>query len=149
MTADSGGEQNTSAKKADNNVFDSIKDAVTRGIGLKCEYEEDGQKVQTYIKGNKVYMEGEIETEDKKGMFKGVIKDEKYYFWSDMSTQGMVISLKAIPTDEDTDLSMGETKIYSQDDIINKLEENKDKCSATAIADSMFDIPTDITFTEW
>jgi len=137
-------------EKQDNkNVFTSIKDAVTKQIGLKCEYEdEEGVKATTYIKGNNVYLESEVDSDEMKTKFKGIIKDQKYYLWSDENKQGMVFDLSKVETDEEQ-AEGTQTKVQSQEEIIAKLEQNKNKCRPENIAPSMFETPSDIKFMEW
>lgn len=135
-------------KTEDNkNVFTSIKDAISKQIGLKCEYEdEEGVKATTYVKGNNVYLESDIENEGTTVKFKAVMKDKKYYLWSDENKQGMVFDLSKASS-EGTETNG--TKVQTQDEIIAKLEENKNKCRPENIAPSMFDTPSDVSFVEW
>lgn len=134
-------------KSNNKNVFTSIKDAVTKQIGLKCEYEdEEGVKATTYIKGTNVYLESEIDNDGEKVKFKGIMKDQKYYLWGDGSDQGMMFDLSKLSSEESENNG---TKVQTQDEIIAKLEQNKNKCQPENISASMFDTPTDVNFVEW
>lgn len=149
QTSDQEKKKETGDGNENKNVFNSIKDAVTKQIGLKCEYEdEEGVKATTYIKGNNVYLESEVDSEDVKMKFKGVIKDQKYYLWNDENKQGMVFDLSKVDSEE-MDSSGTQTKVQTQDEIIAKLEQNKNKCKPENISASRFDTPSDIQFMEW
>jgi hypothetical protein len=140
---ETGNQENPEDNKS---VFSSIKDAVSQQIGLKCEYQdEEGVKATTYIKGNNMYMESEVENDDVTVKVKGVMKDQKYYLWSDDNKQGMVFDLSKVETEgKDTPLA----NVQSQDEIIAKLEENKNNCKPENIAPSMFETPSDVQFVE-
>jgi hypothetical protein len=46
----------------------------------------------------------------------------------------------------ETDENPGATQLQSEDDIIKKIEEGKQNCSVTAIDETTFKIPEDVTF---
>ncbi|NMB70097.1 hypothetical protein GYA27_02750 [candidate division WWE3 bacterium] len=141
-------EEKKETKSEDNkNVFTSIKDAVSKQIGLKCEYEDtEGVKATTYIKGTNVYLESEIDNDGEKVKFKGIMKDQKYYLWGDGSNQGMVFDLSKLSSGES---QTNGTKVQTQDEIIAKLEQNKNRCQPENISASKFDTPSDVNFVEW
>lgn len=131
--------------KKDGNIFTSIADAVQRSIPIKCEYTtEKGEKAVTYIKGKKVYIEGVDEaTKDTRSL----ITDDKIYFWSVSKKQGMTIDIpKAGDDSSKSKVSMGQTSVRSSQDVVNELQKNQNKCSPAVIADSVFDVPTDVKF---
>ncbi|MCX6744675.1 MAG: hypothetical protein NTX82_04085 [Candidatus Parcubacteria bacterium] len=138
--------QTNQAEKKD--VFTSIRDAITRSITLRCDYVDptDSATTITYIRGQMIRMMTGDNT-DGSVNFNGLIKDTKFYIWSKDSKQGAVMDLSTLQ--DSSDMKMGQTQIHSVDDIINELEKEKNKCRQEAIADSMFEVPTDIEFKSW
>lgn len=137
--------QDQTQPKETKGAWESIKDAMSKSISLRCEYtDEDGAQSINYIKGKMIRTES---SNVKEGEIKayGIFKGEKAYIWTDNSKQGIIFDL----TTFDDDTTMGETKIESVDDIISELEKNKQNCRNESIPDSYFDIPGDITFTDW
>ena len=123
------------------NIFTSIADAIQKQIVLKCEYtDEDGKTTTTYIKGKTVRMIGQG-NDDKK--IDGLIKDDKFYIWSEENKQGMVIDITKMQG-----ASMGKTPINSVDDVIGVLESQKNKCVASPESSGLLDLPSDIKFTD-
>ena len=122
-------------------IITTIKDAVQKQLVLKCEYiDEDGEKTMTYIKGNVVRLIGR--DADQKEL-NGLMKDGKFYLWSNESKQGMIININ-----EKADLSMGDTPIESVEDVIGVLESQKDKCSISPESTGLLDLPSDVEFSE-
>lgn len=127
-------------------IFSSIKDAFDRSIALRCDYiDEDGEKTVTYIKNKRIYLESEptTSTDGQTSVFRGLIKDDKMYIWGDTSDKGIVFDFKTI---KDEPPKMGGKEIKSTQDVIDKLEEKKDKCRAESVSDDKFELPTKIQF---
>jgi len=123
------------------NIITTIKDAVQKQLVLKCEYiDEDGEKTMTYIKGKVVRLIGR--DADQKEL-NGLMKDGKFYLWSNESKQGMIININA-----KADLSMGDTPIESVEDVIEVLESQKDKCSISPESAGLLELPSDVEFSE-
>jgi hypothetical protein len=127
----------------DKGVFSSIRDAFDRSLTLRCEYiDEDGQKSINYIKNKMI----RTESADTSGQqVYGLFRDDKLYLWGPGSNQGMVFELDALK--ESNDVEMGGETIHGTDDIINELEQRKDKCSTQSVPDSLFEVPQDVNFT--
>ena len=124
-------------------VFSSIRDAFDRSLTLRCEYtDEDGQKSINYIK-NKMIRTESADTSGKQVY--GLLRDNKLYTWGSDSDQGMIFDLAALQ--ESNDVEMGGEAIHGTDDIINELEQRKDKCSMQTVPDSLFEVPQDVNFT--
>ncbi len=137
--------QNQDQPKENKGVWESIKDAMTKSISLRCEYTDvDGTTSINYIKGKMIRTESAIE---KGGSVKayGIFKDDKVYIWTDNSKDGFVFDMSKLGDDA----KMGETDIKSTDDIISELEKNKQNCRTETVPDSFFDLPKDVTFTDW
>jgi hypothetical protein len=127
-------------------VFASIKDAFDRSIALRCDYsDENGQKTVTYIKNHRIYLESEPQTaqDGKTQIIRGIVKDDKMYIWGDENAKGLIFDFKAV---KDQAPKMGDKEIHSTQDIIDKLEEKKDKCRAESIGDDKFELPAKIEF---
>ena len=125
-------------------TFTSIKDAVDRSIALQCEYtDESGEKTIASIKGKQIRMDSAVSSTD--GYFHGIIRDNKMWIWADKQPEGMMLDFAKVTDDS---LKMGDKVIRSQDDIISKLEEKKDSCKTANIADSDFNLPEGINFTD-
>jgi len=125
------------------NTFTSIHDAITKAIPLQCEYTDDtGEKTIALIKGNQVRLDSAA-TNTTSTAFHGIIRENKMWIWADEPKEGGILDFSKITDDS---VKMGDKVIRSQDDIIAKLEENKDTCKGTIIDDNKFVIPSDITF---
>jgi hypothetical protein len=65
-------------------IFTTVKDAVSKNVGLKCEYtDEQNERIDTFIKGQQIYMESsqKAKEEGKTVLLKGVMTGTKYYVW--------------------------------------------------------------------
>jgi len=123
------------------NVFTTIKDAVTNSLVVKCDYvDEDGEKITTYIKGKVVRLLGTGEQEK----INGLMKDGQYYLWETGNKDGMVLDLAKLTADGSA--KMGETVIKSEEDVIAKLEEQKNNCQLSPADAGMLEIPGDVNF---
>ncbi len=119
------------------NVFTSIKDAITKKLTLKCVYDDNGQQTTTYINGSQVRFSG---TGKQVGV-EGIMKDNKFYLWNATDKKGMVLDIAKMQG-----AKMGETPVKSVDDVVAQLEAKKENCSVSPESNSMFDLPTDVTF---
>ena len=73
----------------------------------------------------------------------GVIRDNKMWIWGDNADKGVLINFSKITDDS---IKMGNQPVHSQDDIIARLEDKKDTCRTTTIADSEFALPAGLSF---
>jgi hypothetical protein len=123
----------------------SIKDAVSQSVPLKCNYTDaSGNGATLYFKNNIIKAEA-VKKQPADPLVSEVIKDNKIYIWSESSEQGMLIDLSLIKPGDQT-FKMDDTPIYSTDDIIKKIDEQKQNCVKQDIADSTFEIPANIKF---
>ncbi len=124
--------------------FTSIQDAVNRSVSIQCQYtDESGETTIASIKGRQIRMDSVKEGED--GKFHGIIRDNKMWIWADKQPEGMMLDFTKITDDS---LKMGDKVIRSQDDIVAKLEDKKDTCKGMDLADSEFNLPENIKFTD-
>lgn len=137
------------ADKTQDNVFTSIRDAMSKSIVLRCEYlDEDGETTIAHIKGKVIALEAAKPDADGK-IIKGIAMDEKLYFWADGAEKGTYFNILDPEDKEDEGTSMQGDKVQNIDDIINKLEANKEKCSNAQVPASMFELPQGVEFEEW
>lgn len=137
-----------------NNIFSSIKDALSKSISLKCVYKnEQGVETTTYIKNGAVRVMT-TESGDTEQPNNFIIKDKKMYMWSDVNKTGFAFSVPdststtPYPTAKEDNTMFSPEKSNSQDQesVLAEIEKYKDACKAETIADSMFSIPTDVKF---
>jgi len=114
-------------------VFDSIKDAMTKSLSLKCEYAVGADKTIAYVKGNSIRIEG---TWQGKKDTVAILKENKLWSWDNEKKEGMIVPLIA-----DKDASG-----TSSEDIIGNLEQQKQFCKVAVFPDSLFEPPSDIKF---
>lgn len=115
-------------------VFESIKDAMSRSLSLKCEYNSPSGKVIASIKGKSVRIDGAWQNQSDSG---AIIKENKLWSWDKEKKEGIIITLA---DQENTDKSL------DPEEIINNLEQRKQDCHVAVVADEVFEPPTDIKF---
>lgn len=136
------------------NVITSIKDALAQSMSLACEYpDEKGNTITTYIKGSSVRIQG-YAMGPGQGGGQVLMKDKKMYIWDDVKKQGTVIAIDTDAVKEQAQKMKEEqagAKSISSDKLgetIENLEKIKDHCKVSTVADSMFTVPTDVTFVD-
>lgn len=89
--------QTTSAQPTQptqNNIFTSIKDALSKSISLQCSFtDETGRKITSYIKNGAVRADI-VATDPKQSGSVIVAKDKKVYFWN--GKQGFVMVMPSV-----------------------------------------------------
>lgn len=136
-------------------AMNSIADAVKNAVSLKCMYtDENGKPMTTYIKGTQVRMTGYTMAPGQTG--NALMKDGKMYMWDDVKKQGSVIELNMEDVAEGAqdaaktmDKKPASAGSVNWKDTLAGLEKIKDSCKPEAIADSMFTVPSDVTFTDF
>lgn len=120
-------------------VFESLKEALTAKVPLKCEVEvEEGKKIIVYIKGEKQRIEGI----DYEGEEQGVmINDGKYvYIWNKAKKEGIKYELTALKEEKKAE----EQK--SPEEWLKEYEDYKPDCKPALIAEATFTPPEDVAF---
>jgi Tfp pilus assembly protein PilV len=114
-----------------------------QGTGsVKCTYSVNGVESTSYIKDGKIKFETTV-----KGITNNSIMVNKIvYSWATGSKTGFMIDTSTISTTITP--GAGTQNYKSVDSIKSDLEGYKPKCSNEAIADSMFEKPTDVTFSD-
>jgi hypothetical protein len=132
-------QQSQTQNQEDKGIFSSIKDAFNRSLTLRCEFtDESGNKSVNYIKNKMIRTET---IQDGKQMY-GLFRDNKMYLWGTDSNQGMIFNLDEM----NANAQPGNEQVQTADEIINGLEQFKDKCRVDNVADTLFAVPSDVTF---
>lgn len=127
------------------NVISSIQDAILKATPLKCEYPDDkGNTMTTYIKGDKIRGTGQVSA-DPKSQGEFLMRDNKMYTWDSKTKKGVIIGFnKNIPTQTAQISQSPDQKTQT----VENLEKYKNYCKVAVISDSMFNVPTDVQFTD-
>lgn len=138
-----GESQETQGTEEENGgIFSSIRDAFDRSMSLRCEYvDEEGNASVNYIKNKMVRTEA-VDAEQGLKIY-GLFRDEKMYFWTEGSSEGMIFDLSGMGEEPG---EMGGTEVRSVDDIITELEAKKDMCRTESVPDSYFELPAGVNF---
>lgn len=127
------------------NVFNSIQDALSKSLSLKCVYkDEQGVQTTTYIKGGAVRVIME-ETKDKDQPNTIILKDKKMYMWNETSKTGFTYTITDPTISPDTG-KLPETTDNKDVSVLAEIEKYKDSCKTEVIADSFFVPPADVKF---
>lgn len=133
-----------SLNKQPGNVFNSIQDALSKSLSLKCVYkDEKGVQTTTYIKGGavRVSMEGITENEQPSSI---IMKDKKMYMWNEVSKTGFTYAINEPKVTPETDKAPA---VDNKDaSVLAEIEKYKDSCKTEVIADSFFVPPADVKF---
>jgi len=129
-------------EKPTETVFNSLKEALTTTVPLKCEIKvEENKKVVVYIKGKKQRVEGVGYEGDEQGV---MINDGQYvYIWNEDKKEGVKYSLAAVEIEAEKTLSEEQK---SPEEWIKEYEEYKPDCKATLVSDEIFVPPSDVVF---
>src|SRR3989339_1958999 len=123
------------------NVFESIQDALSKSLSLKCVYkDEKGVQTTTYIKGGavRVNMEG-IKDNEQPGSI--ILKDKKMYMWNEVSKTGFTYTIT------EPVITPGADTVDNKDaSVLAGIEKYKDSCKTEVVADSLFVPPDDVKF---
>lgn len=121
----------------------SLETAVSRGAPFKCEWESEGTKVTTYVKGEKIYSEAQSDGK----MQYSIMKDNCTWSWGDEVDQAVKFCFEE--TDY-SDFDPTQTVDYEAPEGVEYEEQETEapeyNCVPTTISDSKFDPPTDVNF---
>lgn len=134
-------------QNAPSNVFTSIKDAISKSIPLKCEYDNQGKKTITYIKGDQISTTYDIDA-TKKGH--ALVLGKTTYIWEDGKTQGTKITIteEQIKQGQEMAKNYKNTPPQQKEDTVAKLEQYKQSCKQEVVPNSVFEVPSDIKFVD-
>jgi hypothetical protein len=117
-------------------LFTSIKDAMTKSLSLKCEYQGVQGKTITYLKGSNVRVTYQSMV-NKADSGNAIMKDNKMWVWTEGKKEGFIVDVSEVDRNNQQD---------NKRKILDEVEKFKDKCSAAVISDSMFTPPSDVAF---
>lgn len=135
----------TPSPASEENVFTSIKDALSKSISLECSYDTGGNKVNSYIKNGAVRTNIVSNNAQESGSI--IIKDKKMYFWNGKT--GFTMELPDINDLEKIASNAANKNATSGKDMINDLEKYKDQCKPGVVSDDLFVPPADVKFTDF
>lgn len=125
-------------------TFDSLNDAASKWLSLKCIYKDssDNSETTVYIKGDNILMfwdnSGSSET-----WINGVIKWDVIYMWN--NGEWLKLNLSTSPKDS---VKIWKQSIKSQADLLDIINSQKDGCIQEDIPDSKFQLPNGVEFKE-
>ena len=137
--------QAPTARPTESNIISSIKDALTKGSSLECNFTtESGTKTHAYIKNGMVRSDVTGKTAQESTSV--IIKDKKMYFWNAASAMMMEIpDVSITPVKGKSAASLSD----QQKSVMDSLEQYKKDCHASTVADSVFDLPKGVKFQDF
>ncbi|EKE00006.1 MAG: hypothetical protein ACD_22C00108G0002, partial [uncultured bacterium] len=142
-------------------ITGSFTDLINAGKSLKCTYESDmgGTKISgtTYVAGKKMRTDSTVNIDLGQGpqdMGSHMIMDGDYfYMWTEGSETGTKMKISSVEgynSGDSTDSSIPDSFKSNTNEALNQIKENFDYNCMLWLADSsMFETPSDVTFTEF
>ena len=121
-------------------VIESIKDAITKNVSFKCQYQPEGagEVVTMYFKGGKIRSELSSENEIKNI---AVVDNKRVWNWQPKEKSGVVFSIDLFKGKE-----VPNNQSFDQEEMIKEAEKYRQNCRMENFSDSLFAPPTDIQF---
>jgi hypothetical protein len=114
----------------------TLKEAISRGVAMKCTYQVEGSEYEGYVKGNNY--RGKVQTaEGETGEV--IVKDNCMWSWSENQAQGVKTCI------QETDAEDESEDIWDQPDSSVDTSVNY-RCVPATVTDAMFTPPTNIEF---
>lgn len=130
------------SSSSDNAVIASIKDALAGTASLSCEYtDEQGRQTKSYIKNGKIRADIVAPKVEESGIV--IIKDQTMYFWN-VKKEGVKMTFSKEMLKD----AAGQQNATQQKEFMDNLEQYKEHCKQATVSDSLFVVPTDVTFTD-
>lgn len=125
-----------------NNIFTSVKDALTQNLTLACEFvDPNGNTTKSYIKNGAVRV-SMVGDDTQSGEI--IIKDKKMYMWDNAKKEGFVYD---IPDEAENDqIGMTNQDIVSSESYLEMINQYKDSCKVSSVEDSLFVAPKEVNF---
>ncbi len=123
------------------NKITSAKDMLTASVSMHCEYEENGMKSKVDIKNGAVRVDSAGTDQEQNGSI--ILKGKKMYMWR--GTEGYVYD---IPDEVDENGKTVDSQSTQKEDLMKSLEAYKDACKPAVVSDSIFNPPSDVTFSD-
>ena len=121
-------------------LIESIKDAVTKNVSFKCQYQPEGssQIITMYFKGGKIRSEYSLGSGTENI---ALVDNNRVWNWQPKEKKGVVFSI---------DLFKGKTtpdnQSYDKEEIIKQTEKYRQNCQVENLPNSLFVPPADIKF---
>lgn len=134
-----------SSNNAGTSVVGSIKDVLMGGASFQCEFtDEDGNQTKSYIKAGKVRTDTIAVDSQQSGS--AIMRDKTMYFWNGKQGMKMTFDQNIAEMSEE---AVEEYSNEQQKDVMQDLEKYKEYCKPGSVSDSLFEPPTDVTFTDF
>ena len=125
--------ETASTAEEDTSFSGTLKEAVARGVGMRCSYSIEGNEYEGYVKGQNY--RGEVK--DAEGRVGGVIiKDNCVWSWVEGESEGMKVCYEQ---DDETDIWEDTFEGAAESNLVYH-------CTPTVVSDTQFDPPADINF---
>lgn len=132
-----------SAKPTSSSVFSSIQDALNRSLSLKCTYANGDIQTVAYIKNGEIRSDiSSSKNPQANGSVLMKVKDKKMYYWN--GTQGFMMTIPDVTVTPTATTATGSNT--NAQNTINDLEKYKQNCQPADVSDSLFVLPTNVTF---
>jgi|GEM_PF-3174604 len=121
-------------------VIESIKDALTKNLSFKCQYQPEGisEVVTMYFKGGKIRSEYSSNSEIKNI---AIVDNKKVWNWQPKEKKGVVFSMDLFKGKESSD-----NQSFNQEEMIKEAEKYRQNCQVQNLPNSLFEPPADIQF---
>ncbi|HET9946830.1 MAG TPA: hypothetical protein VFQ63_02090 [Patescibacteria group bacterium] len=139
-----------SEKPKEASVFNSIQDALTKSLSLKCDYTTGTMHNVAYIKNGQVRSDfSDSKDQSQSGSVIVKVSDKKVYFWN-AQKMGFVFAMPDISkiTPGATSAGSPSGSQNSAQNMVGDLEQYKKYCQSATVDDSLFVVPTDVKFTD-
>lgn len=137
-----GKDQTVSQPKEENNSFiGTLKEAISSGKSLKCQWSHEGNSGTTYIKGNQYY--AHYETEGKKGNM--IFKDNCLWTWEEDQNQGFNMCFEEnIMENEQEEQVQNQGKPELSGNVPS--QDYQYNCQIDLVGDDKFTLPAGVNF---
>jgi len=117
----------------------SFRDLLASGVSQRCTFsdEDSGSDGTVYVSGGKMRGDFSVDVNGSESTGHMIVKDNTFYTWMDGETQGFKMTMDA---DAQANLPPG------QFDLDQDVQQD---CDAAVVSDSQFDIPGNVTFTDF
>lgn len=135
------------AAKEEGSISGSILDLMKLGKSVKCSYsmDTDGNKMDgiSYVSGEKVRGDFNVTGPEDMKVESHMISDGQWaYIWSSAMPQGFKMKM--------TDMETQDSKVPTENTSLATLQKKFDyKCENWTSDNSVFDVPADVTFTDF
>lgn len=123
------------------NKITSAKDMLTASVSMHCEYDENNMHSKVEIKNGAVRVDSTGQSEEQNGSI--ILKGKKMWMWH--GKEGYTYD---IPDAVDASGKTVDSQSTQKEDLMKSLEAYKDACKPAVVSDSLFNPPSDVTFSD-